>query len=61
MDASLWILHNVLGAVDEDLEDISDIPSEIGAQTEIDRQTVVAVDDADFGNNISVHGSLDIQ
>jgi len=61
MDATLWILHNVLGAVDEDLEGVADVQSEIGAQTEAHRQTTVAVDDAHTGDNTGLHGSLDAQ
>lgn len=59
--ASLRVFYNVLGSVDEDVEGVVDVQSEIRAQTKTHRQTVVAVDDANTGNNIGVHGSLDAQ
>jgi len=61
MDAALWILHNVLGTVDEDLEGVADVQGEVGAQTEAHRQTAVAVDDAHTGDNTGLHGSMDAQ
>lgn len=61
MDAPLWILHNLLGTFDEDLEGVADVPSEIGAQVKTHRQTIVAVDDAHIVDNIGIHGSLDTQ
>jgi hypothetical protein len=32
--ATFWILHHVLGVVDEDLEGVADVQSEVGAQIE---------------------------
>lgn len=61
MGASLWVLYYVLGAVDEDVEGVLDVQSEICTQTKTHRQTIIAVDDADIGNNIGVHGGLDVQ
>lgn len=61
MDAALRILHNVLGTVDEDLEGVTDVQSEIGAQIETHWQTTVAMDDAHIADNIGIHGSLDVQ
>lgn len=59
LDASFWILHNVLRTVNEDLEGVVDVSSKIGSQAETHWQTVATMDDADIGHNISVHGSLD--
>lgn len=61
MDASLRVLHNVLGAADEDLEGIADVQGQVGAQAEAHGQTAVAVDDADPGHHSGVHGRLDAQ
>lgn len=61
MDASLRVLHNVLGVADEDLESIADVQGQVGAQAEAHGQTTVAVDDADPSHHSGVHGRLDAQ
>lgn len=59
--ATFRILHNVLGVTDEDLEGITDVQSEIGAQTEAHWQAAVAMDDADTSDSIGLYGILDAQ
>lgn len=61
MDASFWVLHNVLSVADEDLEGIADVQGQVGAQTEAHGQTTVAVDDADPSHYSGVHGCVDAQ
>lgn len=61
VDATLRVLHNVLGAVNEDLAGIVDLQGEIGAQIKVDWQTTVAVDDTDTSDNTCVHGVLDVK
>lgn len=59
MDPSLRVLHHVLGVADEDLAGVVNVPGEVCAQIETDRQTAVAMDDAHIDDNSGVHGSLD--